>query len=136
VSTGHERDNVDLVRQYYAALSQGPAALEWERWFAADVVQEEFPNRLAPEGAQRDLAGLRDAASRGHALLSEQKFELLEVTAQGNRVVVEAEWHGTVARDVGPFTAGMVLRTRFAQVLEFRDGKIAALRNYDCFYPW
>ena len=29
----------------------------------------------------------------------------------------------------------MVLRTRFAQVLEFRDGKIAALRNYDCFYP-
>lgn len=28
------------------------------------------------------------------------------------------------------------LRTRFAQVLELRDGKIVALRNYDCFYPW
>ena len=60
MSPGHERDIVELVRRYYAALREGPAALEWERWFAADVVQEEFPNRLAPEGAQRDLAGLRD----------------------------------------------------------------------------
>jgi ketosteroid isomerase-like protein len=29
----------------------------------------------------------------------------------------------------------MEMRTRFAQVLELRDGKIVALRNYDCFYP-
>ncbi len=35
-----------------------------------------------------------------------------------------------------PFAAGTELRTRFAQVLELRDGKIVALRNYDCFYPW
>jgi ketosteroid isomerase-like protein len=131
-----EADNVALVREYYAALAQGPAALDWERWFAADVTQEEFPNRLLPEGAQRDLAGLREAATRGHTLLSEQRFELLEVTAEGNRVVVEAEWHGTVARGLNPFKAGMVLRTRFAQVLEFRGGRIVALRNYDCFYPW
>jgi ketosteroid isomerase-like protein len=50
--------------------------------------------------------------------------------------VVEAEWHGTVARDLGPFKAGTVLRTRFAQALELRGGRIVALRNYDCFYPW
>ena len=124
------------MRQYYAAMARGPATLDWERWFAPDVVQEEFPNRLLPEGARRDLAGLREAAMRGHALLSDQGFELLELTAQGSRVVVEAEWHGTVARDLGPFKAGTALRTRFAQVLELRGGKIVALRNYDCFYPW
>jgi ketosteroid isomerase-like protein len=136
VSAAAESENAALVRQYYAAMARGPAPLEWERWFAPDVVQEEFPNRLLPEGARRDLAGLREAAAKGQALLSEQRFDLLELTAQGNRVVVEAEWHGTVARDLGPFNAGMVLRTRFAQVFEFRGGKIAALRNYDCFYPW
>ncbi len=43
---------------------------------------------------------------------------------------------GRLASAVGPFKAGAELRTRFAQVLELRDGKIVALRNYDCFYPW
>jgi ketosteroid isomerase-like protein len=51
-------------------------------------------------------------------------------------VVVEAEWHGVVQRDAGPFTAGTELRTRFAQVIVLRDGRIAQVRNYDCFYPW
>jgi ketosteroid isomerase-like protein len=50
--------------------------------------------------------------------------------------VVEAEWRGRIARAAGPFPAGARLRTRFAQVLELRDGRIVALRNYDCFYPW
>ncbi len=131
-----EVENASLVREYYAAMARGPATLDWERWFAPDVVQEEFPNRLLPEGARRDLAGLREAAMRGQALLSEQRFDLLELTVQGDRVVVEAEWHGTVAADLGPFKTGMVLRTRFAQIFQLRRGKIVALRNYDCFYPW
>jgi ketosteroid isomerase-like protein len=49
--------------------------------------------------------------------------------------MVEAEWRGRTGRDAGPFRAGTQLRTRFAQVLELRDGKIPAVRNYDCFYP-
>ena len=102
------------MRGYYAAVAHGAATLDWDHWFTADVVQEEFPNRLLPE----------------------QAFELFDVLASGDKVVVEAEWRGTVGRDIGPFTAGMRLRTRFAQVLELRMGKIAALRNYDCFYPW
>jgi hypothetical protein len=32
--------------------------------------------------------------------------------------------------------AGSVMRARFAQFFELRDGKIAKQRNYDCFYPW
>ena len=65
-----------------------------------------------------------------------QEFHLLAVLPSGEWVVVEAEWRGTIGRDAGPFTAGTELRTRFAQVIEFREGKIAQLRNYDCFYPW
>jgi ketosteroid isomerase-like protein len=125
-----------VVRGYYAALAAGPATLDWDRWFAPDVIQEEFPNRLLPSGARRDLAGLREAAERGQALLSHQEFRLLEVVASGQRVVVEAEWRGVVGRDAGPFTGGTELRTRFAQVIELRDGKIVCMRNYDCFYPW
>ncbi len=68
--------------------------------------------------------------------MAEQEFELLGLMAGGSKVVVEAEWRGRVARDAGPFRAGTQLRTRFAQVFELRNGKIVAIRNYDCFYPW
>jgi ketosteroid isomerase-like protein len=125
-----------VVLAYYAAIADGTTSLEWERWFTPDVVQEEFPNRLLPGGAQRDLRGLREAAERGAKLMSQQTFRVLTLVASGGTVVVEAEWRGQVGRDAGPFTAGTELRTRFAQVLELREGKIVALRNYDCFYPW
>ena len=68
--------------------------------------------------------------------MSEQEFEVFDMLAGGSTVVVEAEWRGRVAQAVGPFKAGARLPTRFAQVLELRDGKIFAMRNYDCFYPW
>ena len=131
-----EARNLAVVRDYYAAMAQGAAGLDWERWFAPDVVQEEFPNRLAPAGARRDLDGLREGARRGQALMAEQVFELLDIMASGSKVVVEAEWRGRTGRDAGPVRAGTWLRTRFAQVLELRDGRIVAVRNYDCFYPW
>ena len=68
--------------------------------------------------------------------MGRQTFQLLTLVASGSMVVVEAEWRGQVSRDAGPFAAGTELHTRYAQVLELRDGKIVALRNYDCFYPW
>jgi len=131
-----EARNLTVVRDYYAAMARGAAGLDWEHWFAPGVVQEEFPNRLAPEGARRDLEGMKEAGRRGQALMVEQSFELLEIVASGNKVVVEAEWRGRIGRDAGPLRAGTWMRTRFAQVLELRDGRIVAMRNYDCFYPW
>jgi len=128
--------NIAVVRGYYAAIVHGAAGLDWERWFAAEVIQEEFPNRLLPHGTRRDLRGLQEAAQRGQAIMAEQEFEVLDMMASGSKVVVEAAWRGRLASAVGPFKAGAELRTRFAQVLELRDGRIVALRNYDCFYPW
>ena len=135
-AASEEARNLAVVRGYYAAMAHGPATIDWEEWFAPAVIQEEFPNRLLPSGTRRDLRGMQEAAQRGQALLAEQEFELLDLMASGSKVVVEAEWRGRVARDAGPFRAGTQLRTRFAQVLELENGKIVALRNYDCFYAW
>ena len=134
--TAEEARNLGVVREYYAAIAHGAAGLDWDRWFAPDVVQEEFPNRLLPSGARRDLRALQEAAQRGQGIMSEQEFEVLGMLASGSTVVVEAEWRGRIAGAVGPFDAGARLRTRFAQILELRDGRIIGVRNYDCFYPW
>ncbi len=62
VPASEEARNRQVVRAYYA-IADGVTDLEWDRWFAPDVVQEEFPNRLLPGGAQRDLRGLSEAAA-------------------------------------------------------------------------
>jgi ketosteroid isomerase-like protein len=59
-----EAGNLAVVRGYYAAITHGAAGLDWERWFAPDVVQEELPNRLLPAGTRRDLRAMQEAAQR------------------------------------------------------------------------
>ena len=54
----------------------------------------------------------------------------------GNRVGLEVIWTGTRAVPVATLPAGAQMRARFAVFLEFRDGRIVAQRNYDCFDPW
>jgi ketosteroid isomerase-like protein len=51
-------------------------------------------------------------------------------------VALEVRWSGTLAVPVGSFPAGGEMRARFAVFLDFRDGKIVAQRNYDCFEPF
>jgi ketosteroid isomerase-like protein len=134
--TGEEAANLDLVRRYYAAMRHGGTGAELDEFFAPDIVQEEFPNRLLPDGATRDLAALRLAGERGRALMRSQELVLLDAFAGGSRVFAEATWRGTVGNAAGPFAAGTVLSARFAQVFELRGGRIIRLRNYDCIDPW
>jgi ketosteroid isomerase-like protein len=132
----NETANLDVARRYIAGLSAGMGADELGQFYTADVVQEEFPNRLLPNGATRDLEAMRQGRLRGKALLSFEQFELLGAVASGDVVAMELVWRGTVGIDAGPFVAGQTLRARFAIFLEFRDGRIARQRNYDCFDPW
>ena len=128
--------NVALIQSYFAAIQHGVDAQEIVDFYAPNVVQTEFPNQFSPNGASRDLEGLQEAAKRGSSAMSSQRFELLNLVADNNTVVAEVEWSGTLAVSIGEIASGTVMRARFAQFFELRDGRIAAQRNYDCFYPW
>jgi ketosteroid isomerase-like protein len=131
-----EQSNLQLVERYFSALNAGNLEDAVTHCFADGITQEEYPNQLMPNGARRDLAGLREAAARGRAFMAGQHFEVVQILAAGSTVVVESIWTATVAGDAGPFKAGQTLRARFAQFFEFRRGRIAAIRNYDCFDPF
>lgn len=128
-------DLLEIAKRYLAAIETGvPQA--FLSFFAPDVVQEEFPNRLVPSGATRDLAALRQAAERGqHAVLG-QHFEITSAMADENRVAIEAIWTASLAVPLGSIPAGGQMRARLAIFLEFRDGLIVRQRNYDCFDPF
>jgi ketosteroid isomerase-like protein len=128
--------NLDTARQYLAALQRGVTGDAPAQFFAPDVVQEELPNRVSPDGKRRKLTGILEGAERGQKILTSQRFEIRSAVATGDRVILEVLWVGTLAIPLGTISAGGEMRAHCAMFLEFRDGKIAAQRNYDCFEPW
>ena len=128
-------DLLRLARDYLDSIGRADE-LGGLRFFADDVVQVEFPNRLLPNGATRDLAALRDAAERGRKVMTAQSFEVVNAITSGDQVAVEAIWTGTLAVPLGSIPAGGQMRARFAIFLTYRDGKIIRQHNYDCFDPW
>lgn len=124
---------LERTRAYFSALEAGATGASLATFYAPDVVQEEFPNRLNPSGARRDLAEILQGAERGQQLMAAQRYDILNLVAEGERVAVEFRWTGTLAVSVGSLTAGDELRGRCACFLEFRDGRIYRQRNYDCF---
>ena len=130
-----ESENLDAARRYLATIEKGEVEGTLQ-FFAPDAVQEEFPNRLSPNGAKRDLEDLREGAERGRRAMSAQTFDVLNAVAIGNQVVLEVRWTGTLTLGFASIPAGGQLHARFAVFLEFRDGKIVRQRNYDCFEPW
>src|SRR5262249_30236808 len=109
---------------------------EIEAYYAPDVLQEEFPNRLLPQGAVRNLDALREAEAKGRQVIATQTIEVVNAVSSCQCVVLEAIWTGTLAIGFGTLKPGDRLRARFAQVFEFKHGLIWRQRNYDCFDPW
>ena len=128
--------NLDTARRYLAALEQGGDCQALAEFFAPEVIQEEFPNRLVPTGARRDLAAILAGCERGQQVMSSQRYEVRRALASGKLVALEVLWMGTLAVTLGSLPAGSQMQAHFAVFLEFKDGKITAQRNYDCFEPW
>jgi ketosteroid isomerase-like protein len=128
-------DALELARRYLAAVEGGATGDALAAFYAPEVVQEEFPNRLLPQGARRDLAAILKAAARGQQVMAAQRYEVLHAVASGDHAALEFRWVGTLAIPVGSLPAGGEMRARCAVFLEFRDGRIVAQRSYDCFEP-
>jgi ketosteroid isomerase-like protein len=127
---------LEIAKKYLLALEAGATGDALAGFFCEDVIQEEFPNRLVPAGARRDLAALLEGAVRGQQLMRKQRYELLGAVEAEDSVALEVQWSGTLAVSVGSLPAGGEMRARFAVFIEFRGDKIARQRNYDCFDAW
>jgi ketosteroid isomerase-like protein len=127
---------IERAKAFIAAVGAGAAPEAIAAFYAPDVIQEEFPNRLLPNGIIRDLAALHEAAARGRQVMSAQTYDIVNTVGAGNCVALELIWTGTLAIGFGALKPGDTMRARFAQFFEFKDGLILRQRNYDCFDPW
>ena len=133
MDTSPHAPNLATALRYLAVLESGALGPDLAAFFTPDVVQTEYPNRLVPAGAVRDLAALLDGAVRGQQVISAQRFEVRHAVASGDDVALEVLWSGTLAVPIGALAAGDVMRAHFGVFLTFRDGRIASQRTYDCF---
>jgi ketosteroid isomerase-like protein len=128
--------NLEHARRYLRALEAGAQGDTLAAFFTPDIVQEEFPNRLMEKGATRDLAALLDGAVRGSKVMTNQRFEIVREIADGDRVAIELVWTATTQVAFRSLAVGDTMRARFAIFIDYRDGRIARQRNYDCFDPF
>ena len=128
--------NASLARQYLQAVASLGPPEDVAAFCSPDIVFEEFPNRIAPQGRIRRAAELGSAYEKGRQLLRSQTYNVQRILEAGDEVAVELEWVGVLAIPVMNLPAGSEMKAFVAMFLTFRDGKIVSQRNYDCYPPF
>jgi ketosteroid isomerase-like protein len=129
-------EHAAFLDRYLRALESFAPADVLRAFFVADVVQEEFPNRLFATGRRHDLAAMMAAAEKGPNLLASQKYTLKKMIVDGDEVAAEIAWSGVLKVGFAAVAPGTTMRAALGMFFTFRDGKIASIRNYDCYYPF
>ena len=125
--------NVEFIRRYFDAIEAGVTPEELAEFFTPDVIQEEFPNRLVPRGARRDLKQILEASKRGRQVMQSQRFEILHAISDGDEIALEVRWKGILAVTIDSLSPGAMIQAQIAVFIRLVDGRIARQRNYDCF---
>jgi len=128
-------DHLEAVRRYLKGIESGTFS-DIAELFTPDVVMEQLPNRIYPNGIRGTLAQMSESFDKGRKVLSSQTYEIKNAVVNGDSVAVEVLWTGTLAIGFGNLTSGSQMRAHSAMFFEFRDGRVSRQRNYDCFEPW
>lgn len=128
--------NIARARQYLEAVGAGESIDKVFEFYADDVVIQEFPNRIAPQGRTRRTADIRAAYEQGRKIIRSQSYNVLRIVESGDEVAIEVEWAGVLAVPVMGLPAGSEVKAFVAMFLTFREGRIASQRNYDCYPPF
>ncbi|MFB8245600.1 nuclear transport factor 2 family protein [Streptomyces sp. NPDC055952] len=133
--TTEQHPHVRTALRYHEAVARLAAPEELAEFLHPDMTHSQLPNTLFPTGADRDLTETLSASARARTLLAAQSYDVVNAVADGDQVALEIKWSGTLAVGFGELPAGHVLRAHIAAFLDFRDGRIVAQRNYDCYEP-
>jgi len=84
--------HVAFLERYLRAIETFAPPDVVRGFFAPDVLQEEFPNKLFASGRRHDLAAMLAASEKGATLLSSQRYVLKKSVSEGDDVAAEIEW--------------------------------------------
>jgi len=124
------------ARDLLAALEAGAVGDALRRFFHPRAVQVEHFSPITPAGRTRDLDAMLTASLQGAELLASQRYHVVTAVEVDQRVILQLEWTGELARPLGDQPAGHELRADVAMFLDFDDaGRIIRQESYDCYPP-
>ncbi|MEP7317317.1 MAG: nuclear transport factor 2 family protein [Panacibacter sp.] len=131
-----EHDIKKIALEFIEVLQHRTNAEQLLGFYHNDVQQIEYPNAITKNTAIRNPDDLKAASERGKAVMQKEVYEVIKSYTFENTVIIEALRTGILAIPIGNIPAGGEMKAYFAQVYEFKDGKIIRQRNYDCFEPF
>lgn len=129
-------ENENTVVAFLKMMEERKSASDLEKFYHPEIEQSEYPNAITKNTAVRNLADLKAASEKGQKFLLNETYEIKQLFSSGNVVILEAVWKGTPSVAVGALPVRGQITAYFAQIFEFKDGKIYRQRNYDCFEPF
>jgi ketosteroid isomerase-like protein len=124
---------LSLAKQYLQAISQGQTGWDLAAYYAEKIQQIEYPNRLNAKGGTSDRQTLVERSEKGKQIVVSQSYSVQKEYVSGNTVILEVIWTGIFSVSIGQLAPGDEMKAYFALFMDFEDGKIIQLRNYDCF---
>ena len=128
--------NVSRAHEYLWAVASMGSFEKVAEFYSPDVVIQEFPNRVAPQGRVRRATDLPAAYEKGRQILQSQTYKVQRVFEAGDEVAIELEWSGILSVPLMSLAVASEMRAFIAMFLTFRNGKIVSQRNYDCYLPF
>ncbi len=129
-------DNEKIVVDFIKMLETQKSPEELEKFYHVETEQVEFPNAILKNITVRNLEILKESFEKGSKFISKQEIDIQRLYSNGDTVILEAIWKGTVSIPIGNILVGGQMIAYFAQFFQFKDGKIYRQRNYDCFEPF
>jgi hypothetical protein len=131
-----EQTNLQTALRYLAAIEAGAVGPALAEFLDPAIQHIEYPNRLVPGGNKADLAAMLAASERGQRAVANQRYAVRNTLAVGEQVALEISWSAELKIALGTTPAGGQITAEFAVFLVFREGRIIAQHNYDCFSPF
>ena len=118
---GNENTNRALVEQFFSAMNAGDSAAIVDAYAEDGSVWTSGRTLISGTFSK---AQIREASGRiFEAFPNGISFTILAMTAEGERVAVEAE-------SCGEHVSGKVYTNQYHFLFEFRDGKVLRLKEY------
>jgi len=121
------RHCVDLFNQ---------CTLEWiDTCYAEEAEWIELPIPGISIGRQGKRAFMREAAGRILRLYPNRQLRIMNMVSQGDQVVLEQDWRGTVATTMGSLKVGDQICFRVASFFALLNGLIIKQTDYCILVP-
>ncbi len=110
--------------------------LEWiDTFYSKRLNWIEFSNPSIPQGRKGDYLSFREAAELALRLFPDRKLVILNCIAEGDNVVLEQEFHGTLAIAMGNHIVGEISKLRIASFFTLKNGLIIKQTDYCAVAP-